>query len=158
MVGKAFLAAVASCVACSSAFVVPGVPARRSVARMVAVDEDRSTALPFDKRPPALDGSLPGDVGFDPVGFSSSPTRPWLYGGEGRSLKWYREAELVHGRVAMLAVLGWVFPNIYHLPGNEDVSTSPAHTHANGRQAAGPYPRAGGRVDGRICKGGRGCV
>ena len=31
--------------------------------------EDRSIALPFDRRPPALDGTLPGDVGFDPAGF-----------------------------------------------------------------------------------------
>jgi hypothetical protein len=84
-------------------------------------DDDNSIALPFDKRPTNLDGTLPGDVGFDPVGFSNNPPRPWLIGGSGRSLKWYREAEIVHGRVAMLAALGWVFPNIYHWPGNEDV-------------------------------------
>ena len=84
-------------------------------------DDDNSIALPFDKRPTNLDGTLPGDVGFDPVGFSNNPPRPWLIGGEGRSLKWYREAEIVHGRVAMIAALGWVFPNIYHWPGNEEV-------------------------------------
>ena len=33
--------------------------------------EDRSIALPFDRRPPALDGTLPGDVGFDPAGFTN---------------------------------------------------------------------------------------
>mmetsp|Transcript_109890 Transcript_109890/g.319792 ORF Transcript_109890/g.319792 Transcript_109890/m.319792 type:complete len:223 (-) Transcript_109890:376-1044(-) len=32
------------------------------------------------------------------------------------SIKWYREAELQHGRVAQLAWLGFVFPNIYHFP------------------------------------------
>lgn len=133
MVGKAFLAAVASCVACSSAFVVPGaMPMRRSVARMVAADDDRSTALPYDARPPALDGTLPGDAGFDPVGFSSSPPKPWLYGGQGNSLKWYRESELVHGRVAMLAVLGWIFPYLYHFPGNEAVSDTHTPAHARG--------------------------
>ena len=35
------------------------------------ISEDRSVALPFDRRPPALDGSLPGDVGFDPAGFTN---------------------------------------------------------------------------------------
>ena len=35
------------------------------------------------------------------------------------SIKWYREAELQHGRVAQLAWLGFVFPNIYHLPVDE---------------------------------------
>jgi Chlorophyll A-B binding protein len=55
------------------------------------------------------------------AGFSNNPPRPWLIGGEGRSLKWYREAELVHGRVAMLAALGWVVPEFVHYPGNEEV-------------------------------------
>jgi len=92
--------------------------------RMNIGDEDRSIAIPFDKRPDNLDGTLAGDVGFDPAGFSNNPPRPWLIGGEGRSLKWYREAEIVHGRVAMLAALGCVFPYIYHFPGNEDVGVN----------------------------------
>ena len=50
---------------------------------------DRSEALPFDKRPANLDGSLPGDVGFDPAGFTNNPPKQWLVGGETRSLKWY---------------------------------------------------------------------
>ena len=79
---------------------------------------DRSQALPFDKRPPNLDGSLPGDVGFDPAGFSNNPPKQWLIGGEPGSLKWYREAEIVHGRVAQLAVIGNLFPALYHFPGN----------------------------------------
>lgn len=73
---------------------------------------ERSIALPFDKRPPNLDGTLAGDAGFDPAGFSNNP--PAFFGG---NLKWYREAEIVHGRVAQLAVLGMIFPNFYHLPG-----------------------------------------
>jgi hypothetical protein len=79
---------------------------------------DKSTALPFDKRPPNLDGTLAGDAGFDPAGFSNNPPKPWLIGGEGRSLKWYREAEIVHGRVAMLAVVGFLVPSFIHFPGN----------------------------------------
>lgn len=79
---------------------------------------DRSEALPFDKRPANLDGSLPGDVGFDPAGFTNNPPKQWLVGGETRSLKWYREAEIVHGRVAQLAVVGNLFPAWFHFPGN----------------------------------------
>ena len=39
---------------------------------------------------------LPGDFGFDPLGLGKDPA----------FLKWYREAELIHGRWAMAAVLG----------------------------------------------------
>ncbi|CAN4108005.1 unnamed protein product [Withania somnifera] len=46
--------------------------------------------------PEWLDGSLPGDYGFDPLGLGKDPA----------FLKWYREAELIHGRWAMAAVLG----------------------------------------------------
>jgi hypothetical protein len=31
----------------------------------------KSTSLPFLEKPPALNGKYPGDVGFDPVGFTS---------------------------------------------------------------------------------------
>jgi len=82
--------------------------------------EDRSVALPFDKRPELLDGSLPGDVGFDPAGFTNNLPRAWLIGGETKSLKWYREAEIVHGRVAQLAVVGNLFPAWFHFAGNPD--------------------------------------
>lgn len=100
----------------ASAFVVPA--GRSRAARISMINEDRSQALPFDPRPPNLDGTLPGDVGFDPAGFSNSPPKSWLIGGEENSLKWYREAEIVHGRVAMLAVIGMLFPSFYHFPGN----------------------------------------
>lgn len=46
--------------------------------------------------PEWLDGSLPGDYGFDPLGLGKDPA----------ALKWYREAELIHGRWAMTAVVG----------------------------------------------------
>jgi len=82
------------------------------------INEDRSIALPFDKRPANLDGTLPGDVGFDPASFSNNPPKAWLIGGPGNSLKWYQEAEIVHGRIAQLAVIGFLFPALYHFPGN----------------------------------------
>lgn len=46
--------------------------------------------------PEWLDGSLPGDYGFDPLGLGKDPA----------ALKWYREAEIIHGRWAMAAVVG----------------------------------------------------
>jgi hypothetical protein len=98
-----FIIALVALIATANAFVAP---AGRISSSLRMFDSDRSVALPFDKRPPNLDGSLPGDVGFDPAGFSNNPPKQWLIGGEERSLKWYREAEIVHGRVAQLAVLG----------------------------------------------------
>ena len=59
-------------------------------------------------------GTLVGDVGFDPARLvtllSDVDSGPLPLG----SLKWKREAELQHGRVAQLAFLGALFPNIYH--------------------------------------------
>jgi len=43
------------------------------------------------------DNSIVGDKGFDPLGFADSKAK----------LRIYREAELKHGRLAMLAALGW---------------------------------------------------
>jgi hypothetical protein len=63
------------------------------------IDENvkMSVSLPFLKRPEMLDGTLPGDRGFDPLNFSSDKN----------SLEWYRSAEIKHGRLAMLAAAGW---------------------------------------------------
>jgi hypothetical protein len=58
---------------------------------------DMSKSLPFMARPAALDGSLAGDVGFDPFGFAKGKAE----------LMNYREAELKHARLAMLAAAGW---------------------------------------------------
>ena len=56
-----------------------------------------SASLPFLERPAMLDGSMPGDVGFDPVGFAKTS----------QELMNYREAEIKHARLAMLAAAGW---------------------------------------------------
>lgn len=117
-----FLLSFLALVVSTSAFVAPSMRRMGSTLRMY--QEDRSIALPFDRRPPNLDGSLPGDVGFDPAGFSNNPPRQWLIGGQPGSLKWYREAEIVHGRVAQLAVLGMLIPSFYHFPGNPDVGVA----------------------------------
>lgn len=60
---------------------------------------ERSKALPFMNRPALLDGSMAGDVGFDPLGLSTIDD-------VGIDLYWLREAEIKHARVAMLAVAG----------------------------------------------------
>lgn len=58
------------------------------------------------KSPAILDGRLAGDVGFDPLGFSKS----------NKTLYWMREAELKHGRLAMLAAIGWPLSELWHKP------------------------------------------
>lgn len=59
---------------------------------------DFEIPVPTFKRPPLLDGTHAGDMGFDPLGLAKDvPT-----------LQTYLEAELKHGRLAMLAVAGWV--------------------------------------------------
>jgi hypothetical protein len=99
----------------------------------------RSAALPFDKAPASLDGTLAGDRGFDPAGFSNNP--PAFLGG---SLKWYREAEIVHARVAMLAVVGFLFPSYFHFGGNPDVGVpSDAFAELNPFKALSTVPAAG---------------
>ena len=57
----------------------------------------KSQALPFMDRPLALDGSMAGDVGFDPLGLA----------GDSATLLKMREAEIKHARLAMLAAAGW---------------------------------------------------
>lgn len=49
-----------------------------------------SQSLPFMARPTFLDGSMAGDVGFDPFGFAKSES----------DLMNYREAEVKHARLA----------------------------------------------------------
>merc|ERR1719235_2310569 len=52
--------------------------------------------LPGSLAPTHLDGTLPGDFGFDPLGLGKDP----------KAMKWYRQAELQHARWAMLATSG----------------------------------------------------
>jgi hypothetical protein len=82
----------------------------------------------------------------DPVGFSSID-------GEYINLKWMREAELKHGRICMLATLGWVMVDIgFHLSGmrarlvdggsGAPPPLGPARGATRGAHLAGPrFPR-----------------
>ena len=104
-----------------------------------------SKALPFARAPGTLDGSMVGDVGFDPLGLSTSPVGPWFTGFEGRNgvvgnLNWYREAELIHGRIAQLAVLGFIVPGFVTLPGNLSTGFD-AYSNTNPLEAFSTVPR-----------------
>jgi len=57
-----------------------------------------SESIPFLKCPAVLlESNLAGNVGFDPLGFASN----------NEQLLEYREAEVKHARLAMLAAIGW---------------------------------------------------
>uniref|UniRef100_A0A7S0TG21 Uncharacterized protein n=1 Tax=Hemiselmis andersenii TaxID=464988 RepID=A0A7S0TG21_HEMAN len=100
---------IAALVATASAFTAPTLPtmgARKSAVSSMQM-QDKSYAMPFLSRPPALDGSMAGDVGFDPLGFTNY-----------FDLKWLREAELKHGRICMLATTGILVQEVIRLPGD----------------------------------------
>lgn len=78
----------------SSMMVRPASVSRRSV--VVKASAGRTLWLPDMKPPAHLNGTLPGDAGFDPLGLGQDPER----------LKWYAEAEKTNGRWAMMAVAG----------------------------------------------------
>lgn len=82
----------------------------------------KSQAIPFLDRPKNLDGSMPGDVGFDPFGFSDS-----------LSLIWLREAEIKHCRICMLAVLGFIVQEFYTLPFYAGAPKAPVAAHGENR-------------------------
>lgn len=73
-----------------------------------ALASKQSQALPYTTT--NLDTGLAGDFGFDPLGLTDgyeSQYPPF------DTFKWYREAELQHGRVAQLAVVGFLWPQLF---------------------------------------------
>ena len=76
--------------------------------------EEMSKSVPFLVRPEKLDGSMPGDMGFDPMRLSDIQT----------DLKYARWAEIKHGRICMLAILGIVVQQAgIHFPGEAYTNT-----------------------------------
>merc|ERR1719410_1795435 len=65
---------------------------------------EMSVSLPFLRKPKNLEGWV-GNVEFDPLGFSDT-----------FDMKWLREAEIKHGRVSMLATVGFVTAQYVKLP------------------------------------------
>jgi len=91
---------------CVTGLVAPAAPAKNLIAR-----HEASASMPFLEKPKNLDGTLAGDVGFDPLGLSEIDDL-------GVDLYWLREAEIKHGRVAMLATTGVIWVEIFGpLPG-----------------------------------------
>lgn len=141
--------ALTACASCATAFVTPSVSHRvlstpKTLVRMseevpaepeaaASVEEPvpapapgplMSESIPFLKKPKNLDGMV-GDIGFDPFGLA-----------EIFPVKFMRESELKHGRVAMLAVVGWLVSEVVHLPGPAYSSENPVDAMA----AVGPGP------------------
>eukprot|EP00242_Pyramimonas_sp_CCMP2087_P004387 CAMPEP_0198202554 /NCGR_PEP_ID=MMETSP1445-20131203/5730_1 /TAXON_ID=36898 /ORGANISM="Pyramimonas sp., Strain CCMP2087" /LENGTH=270 /DNA_ID=CAMNT_0043873537 /DNA_START=39 /DNA_END=851 /DNA_ORIENTATION=- len=87
--------------AAKSAFAGKTVQAKATKAQaarsaVVAVTAEKKMFFPGALSPAYLNESLAGDYGWDPLGFGSDPV----------ALDWYRQAELVHARWAMLGVAG----------------------------------------------------
>lgn len=148
----AAVAATSLCALAPAAAFVPGVPLAgvRSAAAApsklsMAATPERSVSIPIDPYPEGLDGEMVGDVGFDPAGFANNPPS-WVQGpgtGTAGRVRWYREAELAHCRVAMLAATGWIFPELYHFPGNTVLGPD-RFAEMNPLLAYGNIPNAGG--------------
>jgi hypothetical protein len=79
--------------------------ARASV-RVGAVAAARPNYFPGTTPPKHLDGTMPGDFGFDPLNL----------GEDKEALAWYQQAELMHARWAMLGVTGMAAPEIIGNP------------------------------------------
>uniref|UniRef100_A0A7S1TAP5 Uncharacterized protein n=1 Tax=Compsopogon caeruleus TaxID=31354 RepID=A0A7S1TAP5_9RHOD len=66
----------------------------------------KSESVPFLEAPSKLNGSAPGDIGFDP-----------LYLSDYLNFHYCRASEIKHGRICMLACLGWIVQELVQLPG-----------------------------------------
>ena len=86
-----------------------------AAATTAAAPRAKSVALPFVERPVGLDAALAaadgsfnlaaGDAGFDPLNLAA---------GDASRLADYRDAELKHGRLSMLAAIGWPVSELAH--------------------------------------------
>lgn len=66
---------------------------------------DRSAAMPFMPKPKNISPDMIGYAGFDPLNLSKF-----------FNVKWLQESEIKHGRVCMLAFLGILVQEFFHLP------------------------------------------
>lgn len=108
----------------------PGLTAMRALPKW-GQEERMSPAVPFLKYPEVLDGWVGGEKGFDPLGVTDA-------------LPVYlcREAELKHGRVCMLATIGWIATDCgWRFPGEifQKVSTVEAHDAMVKAGIMGPF-------------------
>jgi len=111
---------VLSLVSASTAFQAPASAVGHAAVQQSAVSMmAKSKALPFMESPAHLDGMV-GNVGFDPMGLSTP-----------QNIKWMREAELKHGRMAMLAWTGYVAVDLgIKFPGEKYAALTSYTAHA----------------------------
>jgi len=113
-----YVALAATLLASASAF-APATNGRATT----SIAAEKSASLPFMNRPALLDGSMAGDVGFDPLGLSNIED-------VGIDLYWLREAEVKHARVAMLAVAGFLQVEIFGPAPGCEMATDKCQTDA----------------------------
>merc|ERR1719359_688622 len=68
---------------------------------------DEPPPLPRYKTMMVGDGTLAGDLNFDPLMIADNSEK----------LAWYREAEIKHARLAMLAAFGWPASEVFNFGG-----------------------------------------
>jgi len=72
---------------------------------------------------------------FDPLGFSNDATP--------EKFARYRELEIKHGRISMLAIVGYVVPEFYRWPGDVDLHGTAFADIPNGLDALSGLPAVG---------------
>eukprot|EP00435_Cladocopium_sp_Y103_P033906 s3612_g8.t1 len=83
-----------------------------SRSRMVVRHASSSKSMPFLPKPQNLSGLVGAEAEFDPLGFSDT-----FDAFQQILVKWLRESELKHGRVCMLATVGFVAEQYIQFPG-----------------------------------------
>jgi len=105
--------------------------------------KETSTSVPFLPKPKNLAGWVGGETEFDPIGFSN-----WF------DMKWLREAELKHGRVCMMATVGFVLqPYIGAYPGVEMPADSLQAVYSAPSEAWFAFIFAAGYIESSSYKG-----
>ncbi|CAM9920953.1 unnamed protein product [Choristocarpus tenellus] len=118
----AFVASALAMAGCADAFVSPTTP-------RVSLSQTKTSRSAAVKAAPTMEfagglmgnkGPEPNSIDFDPLGFSTAKPENVLF---------YREAEIKHGRMAMLGICGLIAPEFYRIPGEifQDVSVLDAH-------------------------------
>mmetsp|Transcript_10181 Transcript_10181/g.21339 ORF Transcript_10181/g.21339 Transcript_10181/m.21339 type:complete len:211 (-) Transcript_10181:219-851(-) len=83
----------------------------------VVMMAEKSASVPFLSNPVNLNDSMAGYTGFDPLGLTNYISPRFL-----------QECEIKHGRICMLAAVGFIVQEFVHLPG--DVFSSKLATEA----------------------------
>jgi len=121
-------AIITTLLASASAFAPTASVVSQSAMRSTVEEVETAPAFPtingWTADPNAFCAGLPGSLApmgnFDPLGFSTDTSI--------EEIKRYREAEVTHGRVAMLATLGYLVGESFHPLFGGQIS-GPANTH-----------------------------